>query len=407
MLKNYFKTALRNLFKNKIYSFINIGGLAVGMAVAMLVGLWIYDELNYDNYENKNSLYKVWNRTASGVKGPTDCWPAIVPPVAPALKMQFPEVRATARISGPEKKLLSYSDKDVAAQQMAVDPSFLSMFSFPMSDGNPLIALGDIKSIVITASLSKKIFGDKDPLNKIVKLNNTENYKVSGVLKDLPENIEFQFDYLIPLTGFDKFDASSWNDFQFLTYVQLQQGVSLEQFNQKIKNFVIDHSSNDRIELFLQPAKAWHLYTDVSNGEMVSNLMDMILVLFLIACLTMLIACINFMILNTARSEKRAREVGVRKVAGATKTELIKQFLLESIVIAAISAIVAIVLAQLSLPWFNELVDKKMVIDYTNPQLWAAGIGLIFITGFFCRELSRFHFICLLTDQSLERFFEK
>jgi predicted permease len=381
MFKNYFKITLRNIVKNKTTSFINILGLSIGMAAAIFIFEWTQNELSYDQFHNnKDNLYKVWNRTAANTSGPINCWPAMASPVGPALKQQFPEVKATARVDGPNERLLNYLNKDIVVSEMAADKSFLNMFTFPLLKGNPEHAMDDVNSVVLTATTAKKVFNTDDPINKIVKING-ETFKVTGIMEDLPGNTEFKFDCIIPLMGADAFDAFAWSNHEFLTYVELQPGVQVETINQKIKNIVLQHAPDARVEIFLQPSRQWHLYSNFENGEVSGGRIETVRLLFIIACLILLIACINFMNLGTAQSENRAKEVGVRKAIGATKSLLIKQFLSESLFVTLIAGVIALLLVQLCLPAFNQLVGKQLVIDYANPVFWFTSAGFILVTG--------------------------
>jgi ABC-type antimicrobial peptide transport system permease subunit len=382
MVKNFFKFSIRNLVKNRLTSFVNIMGLSVGMAGAILIFLWVQNEFSYDQFhENKENLYKVWNRTPASLNGPINCWPAMAPPVGPVLKQQFPEVKATTRYDGPEGLVCNYADKAIVVQSADVDPAFLSMFSFPLVEGNREKALNESNSMVLTVSVAKRIFGDEDPMGKTVKLNGKESYRVTGLLRDLPNNTEFKFDCLVPVSDFDRFDANSWSDHKFLTYIQLQEGSSLERFNQRIKNLVVDHAPRAQVEIFAQPSSQWHLYSNFENGKVAGGPIENVRQVFIIACLILLIACINFMNLATAQSEKRAREVGVRKVIGATKSRLIRQFLGESIFIAGIAGLISLVLVKTSLHAFNLLVSQNLEIGYGSSLFWMKGLGFILFAG--------------------------
>ncbi|WP_428328923.1 ABC transporter permease [Mucilaginibacter sp.] len=380
MLKSYINIAFRNLKNRLTFSVINIAGLAVGMAGAILIGLWTQNEFSFENFQtNKTTLYKVWNRTVA--PGQVSCWDITSSPIAKTLKDNYPEIKSTARIYWSINRLFNYSDKTIKAQGNDVDKSFLTMFSFPLLKGNAAHALDDIHSVVITQKLAKKIFGDADPINKIVKLDNKDVYKVSGVLKDLPDNTQFDFEYLVSLAANEGFYTDgSWNNNSYYTYVQLQPNASLEQVNAKIRNLALSHSK-DANALFLYPFSKMRLYSRFENGHAVGGRIEIVNLLLAIAAIILLIACINFMNLSTAQSQKRAREVGVRKVMGASRLRLIGQFLSESIMIAVLAGFLALILVQLSLPSFNQLTEKSLFIPFTDSSFWLALVGFILITG--------------------------
>ncbi|MES2267350.1 MAG: ABC transporter permease [Bacteroidota bacterium] len=392
MIKNYFKIAWRNLWKNKGFSFINITGLATGMCGAVLIFTWIQNELSFDQFhKNAGDLYKVWNRSDKDAGNNIYTWDVTAAPIAPELKQKFPEVKATARVYWPNERLFNYKDKSIISTGLDVDPQFLSMFSFPMVNGNTH-ALDDPKGIVLTVSLAKRIFGSEDPTDKVLRINDKETYKVTGIVTDPPTNTQFQFDYLVsvaPLIGTS--ESGSWANASFNTYIQLQPGVNAEVFDKKIKGLVKEHDSSQHYSLFLHPAKKWHLNSRFENGVAVGGAIETVRILAIIAALILLIACINFMNLSTAQSEKRGKEVGVRKVIGANRFAIIKQFLTESILITVIAAVFAIVLVQLTMPAFHELTGVKLLINYKNPYLWLAGIGFVLFTGLLAGSYPAFY----------------
>lgn len=382
MIKNYFKIAWRNLWKNKTTSFINLFGLAIGMAGVILISTWVQNELSFEQYHaNKENLYKVYNRSIG--PGEISTWDVTSGPMGKALEKDFPEVKNTARIYWSTDRLFNYGDKNIKAKGNEVDKPFLTMFTFPLLAGDAIHALDDIHSIVLTESLAKNIFGKEDPINKIVKLDNKESYKVTGVLKNLPNNTEFDFDYLISLTPEteETYGGKSWDANTFYTYVQLQPNTDLVKFNNKIKNEIVRYSPEAQAEIFLYPVSKWHLYSRFENGKVAGGRIEVVHLLMLIGGLILLIACINFMNLSTAQSQKRAKEVGVRKVIGAGKGGLISQFLCESILVAFMAGLIALIIVQLSLTSFNNLIEKSLSINYSNPVLWISLVGFVLFTG--------------------------
>jgi putative ABC transport system permease protein len=384
MLKNYFKVAFRNLLRNKGFSIINISGLAIGMASAMLILLWIQNEVSYDRFHTKGDrLYEVWSndKIDGSIRSLTNT-PEIM---APTLNKDYPEIEDVTRISWTRNLISTGGDKKLLSTGAVVDPAFLSMFSFPLIKGNPKTVMSDPRSIVITQKFAKKMFNDEDAIGKIIRMGNTVNYTVTGILKDLPNNTQFDFfEYLVSyeqrtLEGnIDK----DWTDISIPTYVLLKPNASLEKVNAKIKNIIPEHTNGtEKTEEFLYPVSKLWLYSQFENGKVTGGRITMVRTFSIVAIFILLIACINFMNLSTARSEKRAKEVGIRKVAGALKKSLIGQFLGESILIAFIAGIIAIAITELSLPAFNTLTGKHLVIEYGNIYFWIAGIGFILFTG--------------------------
>ncbi|RYD87171.1 MAG: FtsX-like permease family protein, partial [Sphingobacteriales bacterium] len=279
----------------------------------------------------------------------------------------------------------------IVATGLDVDPQLLSMFSFPMVNGSEH-ALDDPKGIVLTTSLAKRIFGSEDPTDKVLRINDKENYKVTGVVNDPPSNTQFKFDYLVsiqPLIGTS--EANNWGNASFNTYVQLQPGTNVATLDNKIKNILRDHDPGLHFGIFLHPSAKWHLNSRFENGVAVGGAIETVRILLGIAGLILLVACINFMNLSTAQSEKRGKEVGVRKVIGANRFAIIKQFLTESILITTLSGVMAVVLVQLTLPAFNQLTGVNLAINYGSPYLWLAGIGFILFTGLLAGSYPAFY----------------
>jgi putative ABC transport system permease protein len=384
MIKSYFKIAFRNLSRNKGFSFINISGLAVGMASAILILLWIQNEMSYDRfYPITARLYEVFGNTA--VNGKIQTGTATPEIMAPVLKHDVPEIEQVSRISWGENYLLEIGDKNLKAKSNLVDPEFLTMFDFPFVKGDKRTALRDPSSIVVTQQFAKKVFGDEDPIGKIIKIENDENYKVSGVLKDLPNNTQFDFEYLMSYEhkSAKHYIDSDWTDVSIRTYVMLKPHTSFDAANAKIKDVVDIHSGGRAAKTaqFLFPFGKLRLYSSFENGKSIGGMIERVRTFAIIAVFILLIACINFMNLTTAKSEKRAKEVGIRKVAGALKKSLIAQFLAESVFMAFIAGIIAVSIVQLCLPAFNQLVEKQLFIDYGSVYFWSAGMVFILITG--------------------------
>ncbi len=383
MLKNYLKLAWRNLWKNKAFSFLNISGLAIGMASAVLILLWIQNEVSYDRFHrNKDFIYEAWNRGT--FDGKLQCWSSTPMTLGPTLKRDYPEIAEVARTTGGWF-VTSVGNKKLSTEYLIVDPAFLSMFSFPLLQGNLSSALNNVYSIVITEKMAKKMFGEEDPMNKIIQIDRN-NFKVTGILKDLPTNTSFSFDYLLPWDYLKKLgrdnNTDSWGDNSFNTFVQLKPHANPETVDAKIKDIIKVHTKGEeQEEVFLHPMSKWHLYSRFENGKIAGGEIETVRLFALIAGFILLIACINFMNLSTARGEKRAKEVGIRKVAGAYKSALILQFLGESLFIAFISGVIALAMIQIFLPSFDLLVGKELVLPFGNLYFWLFVLLFILITG--------------------------
>ena len=386
MITNFFKVAYRNLLRNKGFSAINITGLAIGMAAAILILLWIQDELGYESFhKNKDRIYEVWNRVP--VEGKISCWNSVSAPMARTLEKDLPEVERAVRVDFNYKVLLSVGDKKLIRSGSVVDTGFLQMFSFPLLKGNPSTALNDPHSVLITEKMANSLFGNEDAMGKIIRIENKDNFTVTGIVKDLPGNTRFDFEYLLPWSYIKYREGQDlgWNDNSTSTYIMLKPNASYAAVASKIKTQkqkYSDEAKTMKWELFIYPMHRWRLYSSFTNGVEDNGGRSTFVKLFgIIAGFILLIACINFMNLSTARSEKRAREVGIRKVVGAQKTSLISQFIGESVFIALLSGVAAIVIVQISLPGFNQLTEKQLFIDFGNFYTWMAFTGFILFTG--------------------------
>jgi putative ABC transport system permease protein len=384
MFKNYFKIAIRNLKRNTAFSIINIFGLSIGMASAVLILLWMLNEISYDQFhEKKERIYEAWNRAT--FSGELQCWNTTPKVLARTLEKDFPEIESSVRVDWTNNALFSVGEKRLTVPGNYVDSNFLQVFSFPMLKGNPVNALHDMHSIVLTEKLAKKVFGDVEPMGKIIKIDNRDNFTVTGIVKDLPNNTRFNFEYLRPWAYKRSIgdDDENWGNNSTRTYALLKQNASFASVNAKMKALKPRYDSTEpKWEMFLYPMNKWRLYSSFTNGVEDGGQITFVKLFGLVAAFILLIACINFMNLSTARSEKRAKEVGIRKVVGAQKHALIMQFIGESILLAFIAGILSILIVQLSLPAFNTLTDKELFINYKNPIFWLAGIGFIVFTGF-------------------------
>lgn len=384
MIRNFFKIALRNLLRNKAFSFINISGLAIGMAATTLIILWIQNEVSYDQFhEKKDRIYEAWNRAV--FSGKLQCWNTTPKILARTTEKDVPEVERAVRVNWPSNFLFSVGEKRLTVTGNIVDTGFLQVFSFPLLKGDPKTALNNGSPILLTETLAKKLFADDNAMGKVIKIDNKDNFTVTGILKDLPNNTRFKFEYLLPWQYLSKRgeDDSTWGNNSTRTYVLLKQNASFASANSKIKGTKVkyDKDEDPKWEMFLYPISRWRLYSNFTNGKEDGGLIEFVRLFAIIAAFILLIACINFMNLTTARSEKRAKEVGIRKCVGAQKRSLVVQFIGESILLAFIAGLIAIFILYISLPPFGELTDKKLFIDYANPIFWLLGLGFIILTG--------------------------
>jgi len=381
MLKNYWKIAIRNLVKNKLHATINITGLALGMAAATLLALNILHGLSVDQFhEKKTQLYKAFHKQIQNGEMSVDNSTAT--PLAPALK-HYPEIKNVARMQF-NTQLLRYQDKKIPAYGNVTDPAFLSMFSFPLVAGDASTALKDPNDIVITQKLATKLFGTQDAMGKIITTPEGQTFTVTGVLKDLPTNTQFYFEYLLPWSWLH--DQGAWNVQGTATWVELATGADVAALNKKIAHVGLEeyeakHPVLAQQTTFLYPLTKLYLEDRFENGLPAGGNIDSLRMLGGLGIIILLIACINFMNLSTARSEKRAREVGIRKVVGAQKGSLILQFIGESILMATLAGIIALALVNLSIPYFNTLTGIRLVIPWHAPLFWIAALAFVVLTG--------------------------
>jgi ABC-type antimicrobial peptide transport system permease subunit len=387
MFSNYFKIAWRNLLKGKWYSLINIVGLATGMAVALLIGLWIWDEFTYNNYHLHHARV-AQVMTTQTFNGETGTGHAISIPLENELRTKYAsDFEHVALASWNFGHIIAVGTRQISTRGMSVQAEFPVMLSLKMLKGRQ-DALKDPSSILITQSIAKALFGNDDPINKTVKLDNKTDLKVAGVFEDFPHNTTFN-DAAI-LMSWDKYAsdqqwvknaATQWGNHSFQLFVQLADKGDFDKITARIKDIPKAHNKEGKEEILLHPMDKWHLYSEFKNGKVVEGRIQFVWLFTIIGVFVLLLACINFMNLSTARSEKRAREVGIRKAIGSLRRQLIGQFLSESIVVAGLSFVLAIGMVVLLLPFFNGLADKKMSIPWAMPFFWLLTLGFTLITG--------------------------
>ncbi|MEI6050042.1 MAG: ABC transporter permease [Bacteroidota bacterium] len=383
MIRNFFKIAFWNFKRNSTYSILNISGMAIGMATAILILLWVQDEWSYDrHFENADELYRVIENQNLSAGGSS----MIVPTpgaLAPALKEEYPEIIRTMRFC-PNPLTLKKGDEFIEATVTSVDKDFLKMFNIKFVRGNINTALNDPHNIVITEETAKKYFGDEEALGKTLA---SRGYvvTVTGVVKSMPHNSHIRFDFLVPIEWLTELGAhiNGWNE-RFNTYIELKKGTDSKLVDKKIFNFIKNHNKESNSEIFLQNIKKIHLFSsgkyiadDYATGDI-----TYVRILSLIAAFILIIACINFLNLATAQSASRAREIGIRKVAGANKRKIVVQFLGESLLIVLVAHVIAMILVELLLPGFNNLIGTQLSVNYQSAGLYFGLIIVVLFCGF-------------------------
>ena len=390
MLKNYFKAAWRSLQKNKAYSTLNIFGLATGMGVALIIGLWVYYQYSYDTFlPDYKQVYQL-RRNFYG-NGDTLTYGGTSLKLANVIRSQVPEIQYVVETDGFGMHGLMVADKKLYIRGGQVADNFLKIFQYELLKGNANSVLNNPYSIVLTQSTAKVLFGKEDPLNKIVRFDNKNDLKVTGVLKDIPSNSTLQFSYLVPFSYWESTDSwvklartkgFGWTN--FMTFVKLKPGIPYAQVAPKIRDLEkteTDNFMSMATNIILDPVENWRLDGKFVQGKAVGGFIEYVHIFTTIGILVLLIASINFINLTTARSEKRAKEVGVRKAIGSGKKHLIFQFLTESLLLTCIAFIFSLLFVQLALPAFNSLTGAAIKIPFTNYIFWLVTFCCVLITG--------------------------
>jgi putative ABC transport system permease protein len=389
MIKSYFRIGWRNMLRNKGYSFINIGGLAVGLTVVILIGLWIYDELSFNRYHsNYNRIARVWvNHNFNG--NISSQW-SLPYPLSGELRTQFSDFEYVSMASWSYNHFISHKDFRATYEGMFVEPEFVRLTSLKMLRGG-LDALKDPHSIILNESLARAIFGNDDPIGKDLTLDVAHPVTVTGVYEDLPQNNYFAGPkwlgnismYMTEYIGNPRM-LTHWGDFSYQAFVALRDNVDFQEATEHIQDVIIKNNqrANSKPTLFLQPMDRWHLFSQYENGVNVGGEITFVWLFGVIGAFVLLLACINFMNLSTARSETRAKEIGLRKTIGSIRGQLILQFLVESIIVVAIAFAIAVVLVILVMDTFNSWTGKDIRIPFANPLFWIMGLSFVFLTGF-------------------------
>lgn len=403
MLSNYFKIAWRNLRKNKGYSAINIGGLAVGMAVAMLIAFWIYDELSYDKFhKNYGRIAQVMqHQTFNGYKGTERSIPM---PLVAELKSKYgSNFKYLVMASWQGDRILSAGDKKISSEGNFMDQDAAKLLSLKMLEGS-YEGLKDPHSVLLSASTAKAIFGDEDPMNKLMKISGKLDVKVTGIYEDLPYNNQFRdLHFIAPwdlYVSSEKWiqearDQNQWGNNSFQLFAQLADKVDFDKLNATIKNVKFDKVSAEdkrfKAEIFLHPMADWHLRSNWENGIRTGGFIQYVWMFGIVGIFVLLLACINFMNLSTARSEKRAREVGIRKAVGSARWQIIKQFFGESLLVVVLAFAAAAIIVNLLLPWFNQITSKKIAFPADESLFWIMSLVFIIVTALLAGSYPAFY----------------
>ena len=387
MFRNYFIITIRNLFKNGFYSFINIAGLSIGITCSILILLWVHDEISYDKFIPKvDRVYQVWAKAF--FDGKVSNWTSVPLPTYEAMKTRDSNIKRAVVTDWGGSHLLTVGETRLTKKGYFASEEFLEVFEFPLKTGDATQVMDDPRSIIITEATAKAMFGDEDPINKVIRIDNENDLKVTGVLYNLPSNSSFQFDFLMTwkfreqISDWVRRNTTNWGNYSFQVFVELNDAKNEAAVNKSIKMMLQEHDQKDtKPEFYIYPMLRWRLYSSFENGVETGGMNEYVQLFTIIAVFIIVIACINFMNLATARSERRAREVGIRKSVGSRRFELILQFVGESTFISLVAFVIAVLAAQLLLPYYNQLVEKQLVIDYTSKEFWIFSLSLIFITG--------------------------
>jgi putative ABC transport system permease protein len=398
MFRNYFKTTLRNLWKNKTYSFLNIAGLAIGIASAALIFLWVEDELTFNhNFANRDFIYRIMeNHHNEGKINTSGSTPG---PMAQAVKTDIPGIKNSGRLSWTMDELMVLNDKSLKESGAYVDPSVLSMFSLPFIYGKPAEVFKDLQSVVISETVARNFFGNENPVGKTIKMNANQGfsvdglYTVTGVYKDFPQNSSYKFQWISPYVVFENKNdwMKPWDNNLTETLVELNPAVDAETINKKLAGYIAAKTGTPSASCILFSMNDWNLRSQFTDGKPDGGNIKYVKLFSLIAVIILIIACINFMNLSTAQSEKRAREVGVRKVMGAGKNRLIVQFIGESLLMSFMAVILAIAIVYLVLPMYSTLVKKTLGINLFNISHLGWLLTVSLVTGLMAGSYPAFY----------------
>ncbi|MBB6238176.1 ABC-type antimicrobial peptide transport system permease subunit [Pedobacter sp. AK013] len=408
MFKLNLKIALRNLWKNKVSSFINVIGLAIGLAACLMLLLYVTYEWNFDKQaKNSNDVFTAMTnipgdngKIAGTFEGSTTAF-------GPTIKQELPELRYVARMDYGGKNLIANGQNAFKRQSKFAEPDILKMYDYEFIHGDGNTALTNPNSVILTESTAKVLFGTTDVLNKSVRFKDYLDLNITGVIKDQPDNSSNKFDYLMPWALYETIDRSAkdlnWRNYSFVTLVMLKSGVNLDLVNQKIIQIEKKNNTDNQQSQVLFPLASLHLYGKFEDGKSIGGAIEQIYLFVGLAFGILLIACINFMNMATAKSEKRAKEVGIKKTIGANRRSLILQFLTESMMLTFIAVIFSIAILELFLPTFNNLLNIKLNISYFNSASWVGILGIVIATGLIAGSYPAFYLSSFNPIQTLKR----
>ena len=382
MIRNYMKIAWRNLFRNKGFSAINLLGLTIGMTCSVLIFLWVKDEVTYNKFhENYDQVYKIIANRNFNNQVLTD--ENMVLPLAGALKTSASQIRNATVITHNNGAVIQYNDKRIKQNGHTVSEGFFDVFTFRFLKGDPGF-LKNSSSIALTESAAKALFGDADPINKIVRIQDDRNATVAAILADPPANSSLTFEFIAPFNYSEPFiqrSMNNWTNSSWQVYIQVVPGTDITALNNTINKIKKSKDKDEFSTYFAFPMSKWRLHSEFKDGVNTGGMIEYVRLFTIIALVILLIACVNFMNLSTARSERRAKEVGVRKTLGSERKQLLFQFFSESLILASLAFIFSMIAVLLLLPSFNLLVDKQLTIPVTSWYFWVGALVIIFFTG--------------------------
>ncbi len=384
MLTNYLKLAIRSLAKNRLYAFLNIAGLGVGLAGGVFVLLWVASDWSFNRFHpNLPAIHVLMQNQTQG--GETFTFQAMPGPLAAGLRADFPEIEWAARTSWPTNFLVKAGEKSVYDGGFYAEPDFFNIFQFKNLAGNAVAALSDPNACVLTEVTAKKYFGNDDPIGKTLRVNNQHDLKVGAVIADIPKNSTIRFRILMPFSilekGDGKFINTNWGSNSWQTWATLRPKTDLTALNAKLENYVQTKMQEAAAHVFAYPLADLHLFAKFKNGKQDGGRWQILLMMGIVGAFILLIACVNFMNMATARSAARAREVGIRKSVGSLRGQLVGQFLTEAMVVTLLALGLALILVKSLLPGFNRLAEKSLSMDFSNWQIWASIAALGLVTG--------------------------
>jgi putative ABC transport system permease protein len=383
MIKNYLKIAWRNLTRNKGFAITNLLGLTIGITCTIFIFLWVKDEVTFDKFNtNYKSIYQVMANRDFKNNVFTD--PNMVFPLSALIQKNVPQVQNAVMTSHVGSVQVAYHDKKLKKQVIQVGGRYFDMFTCKFIKGNALTTLAEPNTVTITQSTAKALFGNADPINKTLKVDNVLNVKVVAVIADLPGNSTQQFDVLAPFDYSDpqtKSRMNEWRNSGNMVYIQTVTGASIAGIEKSINQIMFDHNHDKISTYFTFAMSKWHLYSDFKDGKNIGGMIEYVNLFSIIAIVILLIACINFMNLSTARSEKRAKEVGIRKTLGSSKKQLVIQFFSESMILTLAACILSVMAVYILMPAFNVLVSKQLVFGLSDPVFWFGILVIIVFTG--------------------------